>query len=180
VIGRVIDRRRWLIVFGAATVAFDVAVFALDRRMQASGGPGILGLEFAGSKGQASRVLGEWGSEGREAAHASLLIDYGFMLSYGVFFALAGFATRDLARRRGWLRLAAAGAVIPLFAPAAASFDAIENVLLLMVLGGDGGTIGPPIAAACAGLKFALIAIAIGYVVCGLVVRLRAAVADHV
>jgi hypothetical protein len=60
-----------------------------------------------------------------------LLLDYGYMLSYGLFFALAGFAVRDTAQARGWDRLAAIGVVFPFFALAAASFDASENVALL-------------------------------------------------
>ena len=61
------------------------------------------------------------GPKGRSAAHLSLLLDYGYMLSYGLFFTLAGFADRDTARARDWRRLAAIGAVVPFFALAAAA-----------------------------------------------------------
>ena len=113
------------------------------------------------------------GGKGRSAAHLSLLLDYGYMLSYGLFFALAGFAVRDTARARGWPRLAALGTVVPFFALAAASFDASENVALLLTLAGNGGNFAPPFAAICSAIKFTLIGIAIIYALCGLALRLR-------
>jgi hypothetical protein len=91
------------------------------------------------------------------------------MVSYGLFFALAGFAVRDMARARGWPRLAAIGAVVPFFALVAAGFDASENVALLLTLAGNGGSFAPPFAAVCSAIKLTLIAIAILYAVCGLV-----------
>ena len=94
------------------------------------------------------------------------------MASYGAFFTLAGLATRDFARGRDLRRLAAAGTVAPFCAAAAAGFDALENIALLLVLGGHGGSVGPAFATACASIKFVLIAIAIAYVLWGLIVRL--------
>jgi hypothetical protein len=60
---------------------------------------------------------------------------------------------------------------LPWFAAAAALLDAIENVFLLLVLGGHGGTFGPLTATVCSGIKFTLIATAIGYVLFGLAWR---------
>ncbi|MGC2373695.1 MAG: hypothetical protein WA484_07455 [Solirubrobacteraceae bacterium] len=95
------------------------------------------------------------------------------MLSYGLFFALAGFAVRDTARTRGWRRLAAIGVVVPFFALAAATFDATENVALLLTLAGNGRSFAPSFAAVCSAIKFTLISIAILYALCGLTLRLR-------
>jgi hypothetical protein len=139
-----------------------------------SHGPTILAFEFASSRARAAQIVTEWGPKGRSAAHLSLLLDYGYMLSYGLFFALAGFAARDTARARGWRRLAAIGAVVPFFALAAASFDASENVALLLTLAGNGASFAPPFAAVCSAIKFTLIAIAILYAVCGPVLWFRA------
>jgi hypothetical protein len=166
------SRKRILILLGVATVLLDVAMLALDRRMQDAGGPGILGLEFAGSRAQVAHILGEWGTKGLDAARLSLKIDFAFMLGYGAFFTLAGLATRDLARRSGWRRLAAAGSIVPFFAAAAAVFDACENINLLLALDGRGGDAAPLIATICASAKFTLIAIAIAYVVLGVLRRL--------
>ncbi len=139
-----------------------------------SHGPTILALEFAGSRSHAAQIMAEWGATGRSAAHLSLVLDYGYMLSYGLFFCLAGFAIRDTARARGWQRLATPGGVIPFFALAAAAFDASENVALLLTLAGKGGSFAPPFAAVCSTIKFTLIGLAILYVLCGLALRFRA------
>jgi hypothetical protein len=166
------SRKRALILLGIATVVLDVALLVLDRRMLDTGGPGIIGLEFAGSKVHAAQIFAEWGSRGRDAARLSLRIDFAFMLSYGAFFTLAGLATRDKARRCGWRYLATAGIVVPWCAAAAAAFDACENVNLLLALDGRGGDLAPLVATVCASIKFALIAVAISYVVLGVIWRI--------
>ena len=170
------DRKRWLVLLGIATIALTIAPSLLfDKRLQHTGGPGIIGLEFAATKARASEILAQWGPEGRRIARVSLIVDYAYMISYGGFFTLAGFATRDLARARDWRRLASAGVILPFFAAAAAVFDAVENVFLLLVVGGHGGEAAPLIATICSSIKFTLIAIAIGYVLCGLAWRARTA-----
>jgi len=166
-------RKRALILLGVATVAFTVILELIDPS-HVSHGPTILDFEFAGSHARAAQIVAEWGPKGRSAAHLSLLLDYGYMLSYGLFFALAGFAVRDTARAHDWRRLAVIGAVVPFFALAAASFDASENVALLLTLAGHGGSFAPPFAAICSAIKFTLIAIAMLYAVCGLAFCLRA------
>jgi hypothetical protein len=165
-------RKRALILLGVATVAFTVILEVIDPS-HVSHGPTILAFEFAGSRARATQIT-EWGPKGRSAAHLSLLLDYGYMLSYGLFFALAGFAVRDMARARDWKRLAAVGVVVPFFALAAASFDASENIALLLTLAGNGGSFAPPFAAVCSAIKFTLITIAILYALCGLALWLRA------
>ncbi|HVA19837.1 MAG TPA: hypothetical protein VMU55_06670 [Solirubrobacteraceae bacterium] len=165
-------RKHALILLGIATVAFTVILELIDPS-HVSHGPAILDFEFAGSRSHAAQIVSEWGAKGRSAAHLSLLLDYGYMLSYGIFFALAGFAVRDIARARGWRRLAAIGTVVPFFALAAATFDATENVALLLTLAGNGGGFASPFAAICSTIKFTLISIAILYSICGLGLRLR-------
>jgi hypothetical protein len=130
------SRKRWLVVLGVAIVAFNIVMYLIDPSMQGTHGPAIIGFEFAGSKARATQIMAEWGARGRSAARLSLWIDYGYMISYGAFFTLAGLATRDLARQRDWRRLATAGIVVPFSAAAAAMFDASENVALLLTLGG--------------------------------------------
>jgi hypothetical protein len=105
------------------------------------------------------------------------VLDFGYMLSYGLFFALAGFAIRDIARARGWRRLAAAR-VVPFFALAAAAFDATENVALLLTLGGNGASFAAPFATPCSTIKFTLIGIAILYVLVGLMFRVSVGMAQ--
>ena len=165
-------RKRALFVLGAATLAFTIALYLLDPQTQGYGAS-ISEFEFAGSSSRAAQIMAEWGSEGRHLAHLGLLLDYGYMLSYGLFFALAGFAVRDAARARRWRRMARAGTVIPYFALAAACFDASENFALLLTLGGHGGSFAPPFATVCSSIKWTLIGIAILYVLCGLALLIR-------
>ncbi len=166
-------RKRVLILLGVATVAFTVILELIDPS-HVSRGPTILDFEFAGSRSRAAQIIAEWGAQGRSAAHLSLVLDYGYMLSYGLFFAFAGFAVRDTARARGWQHLASFGRFVPFLAHAAATFDASENVALLLTLGGNGGSFAPPFAAVCSAIKFTLIGIAIVYAVSGGALRLRA------
>lgn len=166
------SRKQWLVLLGAATLAFDLALTLIDRRLTATGGPTILGLEFAGSARRVAEIEAEWGSHGRDLARLSLWLDFGFMLSYGALVALAGFATRDFARRDGWRALTVCGAIAPFLAIAAALFDAAENVSWLILLGGRGGAALPVFGTACAYAKWLLIALAIAYVVWGLACRL--------
>lgn len=167
------SRKQWLIVLGTATVVLTIVGMLLERPMEHAGGPSILAFEFAATKARASQILTEWGPSGRHAARVGLIVDYAYMVSYGGFFLLAGLATRDLAIRRGWSRLAAAGRVVPFFAVIAACFDAVENVFLLIALGGSGGNTAPLIATVCSSIKWVLITLAIIYAVCGAVGRLR-------
>jgi hypothetical protein len=166
-------RKHALILFGIVTVAFTIAIEVIDPS-HVSQGPTILDFEFAGSRARAAQIVTEWGPKGRSAARLSLLLDYGYMLSYGLFFALTGFAVRDMARARHWPRIAAIGAVVPFLALAAAGFDASENVALLLTLAGNGGSFAPPFAAVCSAIKFPLIGIAILYALYGLALWLRA------
>jgi hypothetical protein len=167
-------RRRWILITGFAMVAFFIALAIIERSLPA-GTRGIIDFEFVRTSARAARFLSEWGSDGRDAVRLSLWVDYGFMVSYGAFFTLTGLATRDFARDRGMRKLAAAGRVVPWCAAAAALFDAAENAFLLLILGGHGGSAAPALASACASVKFALFAAAIGYVLWGLVCRLTSA-----
>ena len=124
-------RRRWLILLGGATIVFWIALAAIENSIPA-GTPGVIEYEFVGSAGRAARFLSEWGSDGRDAIRLSLWVDYGFMLSYGAFFTLAGLATRDFARANDRRALATTGIVAPYCAAAAAVFDAGENAFLLL------------------------------------------------
>lgn len=163
------SRKRWMIVLGTATVVLTVVGVLLERPMEHAGGPGILAFEFAATKGRVSQILAEWGPAGRHAARVGLIVDYAYMVSYGGFFTLAGLATRDLAAGQGSSRLAAAGRVVPFFAAVAACFDAIENVFLLIALGGHGSAAAPLIATVCSSIKWVLITLAIVYAICGAV-----------
>ncbi|HWB68889.1 MAG TPA: hypothetical protein VG518_02835 [Solirubrobacterales bacterium] len=165
------NRRQWLVVTGVATVAFWVALGIIERGLPA-GTRGILDFEFVRTGERAARFLAEWGPGGRDTVRLSLVVDYGFMASYGAFVTLAGLATRDFGREHDHRALASAGRVVPWFAVAAALFDAGENAFLLLALSGNGGSAAPVLATACSSVKWVLIVVALGYVGWGLLVRL--------
>lgn len=166
-------RRRLLIASGLATLAFDLVLLFLDRRLGATGGPSILGLELAGSQRRVAQIMAEWGAHGRHLARLSLWLDFGFMLSYGTFLTVAALASAAAARDRGLPRLAGVGRFARYLGGAAALFDAAENIAWLILLGGHGGTFLPSFGTACAVVKFSLVGIAIAYAACGLLVWLR-------
>ncbi len=171
------SRRHALIASAVVTLAIGAVLVVLEGRMMDAGGPGIVGFEVAGSQQRAAEILAEWGDEGVDAAKASLWIDYAYILAYGTFLVLAAAATRDLARRQGWSRMAALGAAAIAFAVGGAVFDAVEDVGLLLAVNGNGGAFAPRLGQLCASLKFALLALAIGYLLAGLAMRLRARLA---
>ena len=112
-----------------ATAALAVPLVILDRRMQATGGPGIIPFELAGP-GRSDEVLATWGPDGRRAARASLVLDFPYLLAYTTL-------NVRLTER--------AGERLPAHRPiaavqiAAGACDAIENAALLAVVvrGGD-------------------------------------------
>ncbi len=165
-------RRRALIVTGVATLATGIVLLAVDPRARDSSYPSIVEFEFAASEEGAAEIVADWGERGTDAAKRSLWIDYAYIVFYGTFLVLAAAATRDLAESRGWRRMAAIGMVAAPFAAAGAAFDAIEDVGLLLAVDGHGGDLAPGLAAVCASLKFALLAVVIAYLLIGLVLRL--------
>jgi hypothetical protein len=169
-----VTRKGALIASAVASIAIGAVLIVLDARMMDSGGPGIIGFEFAGSEERAAEILADWGDDGTDAAKASLWLDFAYILAYGTFLVLAAWATRDLAESRGWRRLAAFGTAVVPFAAAAAAFDAIEDVGLLLAVDRQGGDLAPRLAQICASIKFALLAVTIAYLLIGLLVRLRA------
>jgi hypothetical protein len=162
------NRKRAHLIAGGATVLFYIALILIDRSLQDTGGPSIVSLEFAGSLGRVEEIAAEWGSHGVYLARLSLWIDFGFMVSYGAFLALAALSIRDFARERKLEWLAAAGLVAPYLAVAAALLDVAENVTWLFLLGGHGGDLAAGFATACASLKFLGVGLAIFYAIWGL------------
>jgi hypothetical protein len=172
------SRRRGLWLSGVASAALFLVLVLIDRRIQESGGPGIVPFELAGSTDRATQILGQWGQAGQDAARLSLWLDFPYLVVYGAFFSLAVLALRDAARRLGWERFARAGAAIAVLPIVAAACDAIEDVGLLLVLDGHGASPAPTFATAFAVVKFAALATAQIYLLVGLAalarVRLRA------
>jgi hypothetical protein len=168
-----VSRRTALIVSGVAALAIGGLLLAIDPHARDSSDPSIVDFEFAGKQTRVDEIRADWGDAGSDAAKRSLWIDYAYILAYGTFLVLACLATRDLAEERGWRRMAAFGVAAAPFAAAAAAFDAIEDVGLLLAVNGHGGDLAPGLARVCASLKFLLIGLTLAYLIAGLALRLR-------
>ena len=142
-----------------------------ENRMTDTGGPGMVPFELSGGQGRADEILAEWGEDGQDAAREQLWIDFGFMLAYGSFLTFALTTVLNIARTRGWRRLAAIGGVVVFFGALGASFDALENICLLLTLRGAGASF-PLLATVFATCKFTLLTVAIAYLIAALTVRL--------
>jgi hypothetical protein len=169
----VVTRKRVLIASAIVSVMIGAVLLVLDLRMMDAGGPGIVGFELAGSQDRATEILADWGGKGTDAAKASLWIDFAYIVAYGTFLVLASWATQDLALRHGWRLMAAIGPAVIAFAAAAAAFDAIEDVGLLLAVNRYGGDLAPRLAQVCATLKFVLLAATVAYLLAGLALRMR-------
>lgn len=162
-------RRRWLWLLGIVMLALGAVELLYDGRMQDAGHHGIVAFEVAFTSGRAQEILAAWGAKGHDAAVASLWFDFLYLTAYGLFLWLAIRAVGDGLRARGRDALAAPAAAISLLPLAAAAADAVEDVFLLLRLGGHAESLGPPLAGSFATLKFACLAVAIVYLLAGLV-----------
>lgn len=155
-----------------ATIALGVAALPSLGDME-DHGVGIIEFEFTGTADTAAEHYEDLGSDGRSAARTSLLIDYPYLIAYGLFLAGACVAVADRARRAGRVRLAALGPPLAWGALGAAACDAVENAALLLILDGHTGQPWPGIAFGFATVKFALAVSASLYALGGWLATLR-------
>lgn len=153
---------------GSAFVALTVSMQVWERRMRATGGPGIVGLQLARDARAAEGVLETWGASGRTAARHQTRADFAYLTTY----ASAGVCAGELLRRRtspgsGWDR---SGRVVRWMPAVAATCDAVENVALLRTLAASEHGEAPdartvPATRAAALTKFTLLLGSIGWAV---------------
>ncbi len=141
-----------------AFVAYTAVMLALERRMRQAGGAGIIPFELAGNASRAEAIMARWGSEGQRAARLSLWLDFGYMATYGTLTALLVERTR---RRRGH------PAALPAVVIVAVAGDALEGVSLLKVLNGTRVAVYSRRAQIAALIKFAVLALVLGYIAAG-------------
>jgi hypothetical protein len=168
-----VSRRNALIALAIASIALGAVLTAIDPANEADGNPSIIDFEFAWTASEANEIRAEWGSEGEDAARLSLWLDFPYLLVYGAFLVLAVAATRELAAARGLRWLAALGPAASVGAFSAPLSDALEDVMLLIVLGGDGGDRVTLLAGFFATVKFAAATSTLAYLIAGLIARLR-------
>ena len=154
-----------LLALAALVLASGIALRRLDASLRTPASPaGIVSFEFAGSRERADRMLDAWGEAGRRMAGQSLWLDFLFLAGYAPGLALLCAAAADRARSAHAAR-AALGDALSWGQLAAGGLDALENLALLRVVGGDPGEVWPALAAAFAGPKFALVGAAFAYLI---------------
>lgn len=131
-------------------------MLVLERKMRRTGGPGIIPFEFAGNRAAAEAIMTTWGLPGQRAARASLLLDFGYMATYGVLTALL---LDRVAQRNGHSRLVSMLVVL------AVAGDAAEGLALLRVLDRRDVDRNARRAKMAASAKFAVLSGCAGYLV---------------
>ena len=139
---------------GVAFLGYTAVMLVLERRMRATGGPGIIPFELAGSASRAEDIMARWGDDGQRAARLSMWLDFGYMATYGTFTALLLDRAR---RRRGH------SAILPAAMVVAVAGDAVEGVSLLKVLSRVQVAANARRAQVAALIKFAVLVSALGY-----------------
>ena len=151
-----LPRDRKILAATGTFVGYTAVMSILERRMRATGGPGIIPFELAGSAFRAEQIMAQWGRDGERAARTSTWLDFGYMTTYGT---LAALLIERARRRRGHPRSLTSVAMV------AVAGDAVEGVSLLMVLDRKNVDSYARLARAAALVKFAALAGALGYVV---------------
>ncbi|MFZ0717266.1 hypothetical protein [Mycobacterium sp.] len=151
-----LPRDRKILAATGTFVGYAAVMSILERRMRATGGPGIIPFELAGSGFRAEQIMAQWGRDGERAARISTWLDFGYMTTYGTLTALLIERAR---RRRGHPRSLTAVAMV------AVAGDAVEGVSLLKVLDRNNVDRYARFARAAALVKFAALTGALGYVV---------------
>ncbi len=142
----------------------------VDVPLQGEASPqGIVSFELAGAPRQALRILLDWKSRNALGyATLSLVVDFVYLVIYGLFFASLALWVGSRLDELIWSVRAAWAAFF------AAAFDALENgVLLYQVNRFTSPTPFPQVAAALAAVKFALLIVSASYAAIGGVALLR-------
>jgi hypothetical protein len=152
----------FVLVLGAGALSLP-SLGTMDMR-----GVSIPDLEFMRTTSGAAAQLAWLGPDGVDAARMSIYLDFLILVLYALALSAACVLVSARAAERGSSRLAAAGRSIAWLAPAAAACDAVENIGILMVLGGHVGQPWPAMAFVFASVKFVMVAVVIAYLVVGL------------
>jgi hypothetical protein len=159
--GRSRRRATWCAAGSVATQL--VPLLLIERRLRMTGGPGVIPFELAGSVEASEQIMRVWGPRGCQDARLALLLDFQFPAAYAALRALACAAAADAHMNRDRKRLARLGSAVAWLQLAAAGFDYVENVALLLVLGGRRAGL-PRLARRSAIAKFAIIGVGYAYI----------------
>jgi hypothetical protein len=162
------------VVVGLVILQFGVAALAAPSAgRMAERGVGVLQMQFMRTSERAAEYLALLGPQGIDAAQLGLYLDFAYLVLYALAVSAACIVVAARAAELGRTGLAAMGRRIAWFAPIAAGCDAVEGVALLVVLGGNVDQPWPALVFGFAAVKWALVAVAIAYVIVALVLVLR-------
>jgi hypothetical protein len=157
-------RRRGRPLLLAASLA-GTALFGLLQlpplRRLAERGYDIFDFELIRTTARAQAMLSAWGPVGRDAARASLWLDFAFIACWTAALVLAGTMLAARARRSGAQRLVVAGRLIVGAAVVAGTCDVLQNVVLLLILHGHSAQPFPALAFSLSLPTFVLLAAAV-------------------
>lgn len=127
---------------------------------------GILSLEFSTSARQINDIRNDWTASVRSAFHLNIILDYFYLLFYGIFlfFTSRYFALLKPGTQKIGMFAALAGLT-------AAGLDAIENLLMMVSVHFGGFTAVGIATAIIASLKFILSALALLYIIISLLMN---------
>jgi len=125
---------------------------------------GVVTLEVPWTTAKAQSLRDDLGKEGIEVAREQIRLDFVFLILYPLALSLA---TALIAHKLG-AQMLLYGALVSWAILLAAPLDAIENIAILKMLGGQTGAPWPQLSTICAALKFTLVFGALFYVVVGL------------
>jgi hypothetical protein len=122
-------RRRWWLAVAVVYLLIEIPLVALNGPLTTpSASGGMVSLQLAGTPEKAERIVGEWRqAEALDEAGLSLGFDFLAMPYYAVSFAGLVIAAVTRARARGWLGVAALGALLAWFPFAAVVLDSVET-----------------------------------------------------
>ena len=155
------------IVAFITTIIIIVGMQFLGKPLVTEAAPsGIISFEFAGDIETAQSIIGSWGQEETTYAGLNLGFDYLFMVGYGITIGLGCvLISHKLKYKINTLFML--GIFLAWGSVLAALLDALENYALIRVFLGSLNEIWPVVAKWCAGVKFFLVALGIGYVLIG-------------
>lgn len=165
--------RRGRQVLGLFILSFGVGALMLPSMgTMDTRGVSVPDLQFMRTSAEAADLVARLGPSGVDAAQMAHYLDFPYLVTYGLALSAACVVLAARAAGRGRTRLAALGPTVAWFAVAAAAGDALEDVAILLVLGGSTGQPWPAIAFGFAAVKWMLLAVVVVYLVIGVALTL--------
>ena len=160
---------RWLF-FAILSLVLLLQLRSFDDTLRTDETPrGIVGYELAWSAARADSMLVVWKRvDALETAKVSLGVDFAFLLSYPIFFAVS---ISLLRRNRSATRFMEIGATLQRLVLLCIPFDAIENLALWRMIDHGASEGMAHLATIASALKFALVVAAIVWSIAALAQR---------